>query len=235
MKLKNTLLIILVTVCALACAVMLLTNIFDLELNPIKLHQHQLGEFTLKLYGNLSECRIVKVYDKSVRLATLKLNVDKELLSESSLFDPYLTDINGDGHLDLIIPHSKDSNQSIIYSAFTWDNEIRQFIPQTALTKLANIEINTDNNTIASTVNTRIVIAEEQANVPEVFEDETCFTEYKLIENIFVPFRERSLTYYSDTDIYCYSIYDYNEKTKELEYTDEQWITEEEAKNIKLS
>ena len=224
-----------IIICVIACAFIIITDSFGIEINIIKHHDTQLNGLTLKFYGDLKEIKLLKVYDGSTRRATLKISVDKAILEEAHTFQPYLDDLNGDGHLDLIVPHSKDDNQDFRYAAFLWDRNSSMFTDSGALNDIANISLNTDTGTITSTMLIRTLIAEEQPNLPEIYETRKVLTEYKMIDDYFVAYREVALTYYSETDIYCYSIYDYDPELEKLVYTDEQWISAEKAQNITLS
>jgi hypothetical protein len=194
----------------------------------------QMGEYTLKFYGNLEKTHVLKVYEGSIRRATLPISVENEIFDEANKLIPYLEDVNGDGHPDLFVPHSKDNNLDFRYAVFVWDNKSSMFTDTGVLGDLANIKIDLNENTVTSKMLLRTVVAEAQPNLPEEYESKNVYNEYKLINGTFVAYRKLSLTYYSETDIYCYSIFEYNSETKELEYFDEQWMDAEEAKNITL-
>ena len=75
----------------------------------------------------------------------------------------------------------------------------------------------------------RIVIAPEDKNVPEVYEKHYVNTQYKLSENTFIPLHEDTLIYYSENDIYCNVIKNYDPENGELIFENEDWMTPEEA------
>ena len=233
-KRKNIIFCIAVICCIIVCLFIIITKVFNIELYLIKHHEMQLSEYTLKFYGDLEKTHILKVYEGSIRRATLPISIENEIFDEANKLIPYLDDVNGDGHPDLFIPHSKDNNLDFRYAIFTWDNESEMFTDTGVLGDLANIEVDLNENTITSKMLLRTGVTESQPNLTEEYELKNVYTEYKLADCAFVEYRKLSLTYYSESDIYCYSIYEYNSETKELEYFDEQWMDAEEAKIITL-
>ena len=194
----------------------------------------QLNGYTLKFYGDFEKTHILKVYEGSVRRATLPISIENDIFEEANKFIPYFEDINGDGHPDLFVPHSKDTNLNFRYAVFLWNNKASMFTDIGVLNDLANIKVNTDQNTVSSSMLIRTVIEEAKPNIPEIYTTEKIFTEYKIIDDVFVKYNEISLTYYSETDIYCYSIYEYDIETKTLECVEERWLSEEKADEITI-
>ena len=233
-KRKNIIFYVVAICCIIVCLFIIITNVFNIELYLIKHHEMQLNEYTLKFYGDFEKTHVLKVYEGSIRRATVPILVENEIFDEANKLIPYLDDVNGDGHLDLFVPHSKDNNLDFRYAIFTWDNNSSMFTDTGVLYDLANIDVDLNENTVTSKMLLRTVVAEAQPNLPEEYELKNVYTEYKLIDGAFVSYRELSLTYYSESDIYCYSIYEYNSESKELEYLDEQWIDAEDAQNITL-
>ena len=233
-KRKNIIFYVVAICCIIVCLFILITNVFNIELYLIKHHEMQMGEYTLKFYGDLDKTHILKVYEGSIRRATLPISVENEIFDEANKLTPYLDDVNGDGHPDLFVPHSKDDNLDFRYAIFTWDNESEMFTDTGVLGDLANIEVDLYENTVTSKMLLRAEVAGTQPNLTEEYETKNVYTEYKLIDGNFVAYREISLTYFLAENIYCYSIYEYNSQTNELEYFDEQWMDAEEAKNIIL-
>lgn len=236
MKKKRNNIIFYVTVacCIIVCLFIIIVNSFNIDLYLIKHYDMQLNGYTLKFYGDFDKTHILKVYEGSVRRATLPISIENEIFDEANKFIPYFDDVNGDGHPDLIVPHSYDANSNFRYAVFPWNNASSMFTNTNVLNDLANITVNTDQNTVSSSMLIRTVVAEEQPNIPEIYMSEKIYTEYKLIEGSFVKYMQRSLTYYSETDIYCYSTYEYNNETKEFECLDERWLSEEKAADINI-
>lgn len=233
MKTKNIFLSIAIIICAILCIFLFLTNV--LGLNIVKHYSMQLGDFTLKFYGNFSEVTTLKIYDGAIRRATLEFSADRDIFYDPSNYDPYFDDLNGDGHPDIIVPHSKDHSTSNRYAAFLWDNETKMFIDTGVLNDVANIKINKDDYSLTSYMVLHTTLFEEELNMPEMYEESQILKEFKIIDGNYILYREYSLTYYSETDIYCYSKYEYDKDSDELVCSSENWLSPEEAAKIELS
>ena len=229
MKRKNIVLFIAIALCLVLCLFVFLIKV--VEVNIIKHDEITLGELSVEYYGGFDIVRIVKVYDGAIRRGTFELSVDKELLDRSNECPPYLDDLNGDGHEDILIPHSTDSNLDVRYAAFIWNNETKMFEECELLADIANISIN-DSDVLSSNMELRIVTIPEQKNIPEEYEKYYISAEYKRADGKITPIRQYTLIYYSENDIYCHVMEDYNPENGELISTVEDWMTPEEAEKL---
>ena len=232
MKRKNTLLYIAIIIVILACLFVL--SVKTLGLNIIKHHDTQLSGLTIKYYGGFNGINIVKVYDGAIRRGTFELSVSKDVIDSINKNPPYLYDLDRDGSEDLLIPHSSDKNGDIRYAVFFWKNNVSMYEASEILHDVANLKID-DDHSITSSVSLHTVIHPEENNLPEIYEDRTILTEFKLSPDGFKLLREYTLVYYSENDIYCYIKHDYNTDTGELVSAVEDWLTPEEASKIQLS
>ncbi len=231
MKRKNIVLYIAIALCLIACLLVFIVKKF--ELNIIKYDSIQVGELSVKYYGDFDGVGKVKIYNGSIRRGTFELRVDKDILDNLNETSPYLDDINGDGHEDILIPHSKDSNLDVRYAAFLWNNDIEMFEASEALKDIANISID-DEGVLSSDMTLHHVTFPAEKNIPEEYEKHYVSAEYKLIEGNFKPLREYTLIYYSENDIYCYVKKDYNTESGELISFEEDWMSSKEAEQIKI-
>ena len=226
MKRKNIVLFIAIAICLVLCLFVFLVKVA--EVNIIKHDDINLGELSVEYYGGFDVVRVVKIYDGSIRKGTFELLVDKDLLAKSNEYPPYLDDLNGDGHEDILIPHSTDSKLNVRYAAFIWNNDKKMFEECELLGDIANISIN-ESDVISSNMELHIVITPEQKNTPEEYEKHYISAEYKIEDGKITPIREYTLIYYSENDIYCHVMKDYNPENGELISTVEDWMTPEEA------
>lgn len=232
MKTKNILLSIAIIICSALCIFIFLTNVLGLSI--VRHYAMQLDNLTLKFYGNTSSVTTLKIYDGAIRRATLDFSAASDIFSDPSKFQPYFEDLNGDGHSDIIVPHSSDDIENTRYAAFIWNNETKMFEDTGALNDIANIKLNKDDRSITSYMMLHTTLYEEQLNAPEIYEEKQLLKEFKIVDGKYTLFREYSLTYYSESDIYCYSKYDYDTESGELVCTDESWLSPEKATEIEL-
>ena len=230
MKRKNALLLLAIIICLIACVFVLVIKTF--EINVFKIHEYQLSEFSVKYYGGFDGIRVIKIYDNAIRRGTFEVTVKDEFIDKTNEYPPYLEDLNKDGHDDILIPHSKDSNLAVRYSAFLWNNESKMFEESEKLSDIANISYEGDS--LYSNMTIKKVLYPEDKNVPEVYETYRINTEYTVYENDIRCLREYTLIYYSETDIYCYVKNDYNVETGELISSIDDWLNPKQAAEIKF-
>ena len=231
MKKKNLILTVAIAVCFIACILLLLVNVFDL--NIIKHHDIQIGDLIVKYYGNFKTVKTVKIYDGSIRRGTFELSVDNEIIENSNEYPPYLEDINMDGHEDVMIPHSKDASGTPRYAVYLWNNDIAMFEECSSMLDIANLTKG-DDNSFFSSMTIHKVIYEAQINIPEIYEEHKINTEYKLIDGKLNLIRNYTLVYYSSTDAYCYITTDYDATTGEIISSLDDWMSEEEASQVRF-
>lgn len=228
MKRKNIVLYIAIAICVLACIFVLLVKVFNLNL--IRHNTVQVGEFSVKYYGDFDSVHKVKIYDGLVRRGTFELIADKETVVKSNENAPYLKDINADGHEDMIIPHSKDVNLDVRYAAFLWNNDTQMFEACDILSDIANISV--DDGIISSSMTLYKVVWAGGANLPEEYEKSYVSANYKIVDGKVMPLREYTLIYYSENDIYCHVKKDYNPENGEMIEFEEDWMTPKQAEKI---
>ena len=226
MKRKNIILCIAIAVCLSACIFVFLVKVAGV--NMIKYEELQLNNLFIKYYGDFDGANTVKVYEGSIRRGTFELNVDKNILDKSNENPPYFHDLNGDGHDDILIPHSTDVNLAVRYAAFIWNNDTKMFEACKPLSDIANFSID-DSDILSSNMELKVTISPEEINVPEIYENHYVYLDCKLYEGNFVILREDTLIYYSENDIYCNTIKHYDTKSGEIIFEDEDWMTPEEA------
>ncbi len=231
MKNKNSFLIVAIAIALIACVMLLLVNVF--ELNLIKHHDIQLGELSVKYYGDFNKVKIIKIYDGSIRKGTFDLSVDKNILLNSNEYSPYFDDINEDGHEDILIPHSKDAADTPRYAVYLWNNQIKMFENVPFMVDIANLSKGDESNYF-SLVSLHKTIFEEQKNIPEVYEYHKINTEYQIVNEKICLVKNYTLIYYSETDAYCYVKTDYDPENGEIISCIEDWIDEKEASEIKF-
>ena len=228
MKKKNIVLYIAIALCALACIFVLLIKVFDLDL--IKHNSVQVGEFNVKYYGDFDSVHSIKIYDDLVRRGSFDLEADKAVITKLNENSPYLDDLNGDGHEDMVIPHSKDYNGNLRYAVFLWNNDTKMFEASEALCDIANVSI--DDGIISSSMTLYKTVWEGGINLPEEYEKSYVSAEYQIANGKVMPLREYTLIYYSENDIYCHVKNDYNTENGEIAQFEEDWMTPEEAEKI---
>ena len=229
MKRKNTILTIAILICVLACLFVFCVRAFNL--NIIKHHEVQIGDFTINYWGDFKNVRSISIYENGVRRGSFDISIDKNVIEAANEVPPYLDDLNGDGHDDILIPHSIGENFTFRYAAFIWNNDIKMFEASVLLRDAMDIK-HTDNETLTTYLKLHKAIYPEQLNIPEVYEEYRIFTEYKIYQGDLCISHEYTLIYYSETDAYCYVKTDYDVTTGEIISNIEDWLSPREASEI---
>ncbi len=133
-----------------------------------------------------------------------------------------IADLDFDGIPDLRVVSERNSDGDV-YACYISDGA-GDFKLDAALSSLRGACWDAENETVSVTTRTHTELV-SYPNAPPIYTDETRKVFYGRDEDggKLEVIREETLTYYSETEIYCYAIYEPNEDG-ELEVTDEHWI-----------
>ncbi len=190
------------------------------------------GEYVLKYYGSFSEATKLKIYRNSKKLCTLEISIPADFLDGKP--EPYLDDLDLDGRDDLLVPHSTDLDGELRYSAYIYNNEEHAFVAAKALSDAANISVNVEKHVITSLTHMRKEIAPSHDNAPAVYEDSRILSTYEFRNGELIEAERKMITYYHETNYYCYSQYIFNEESQELECMLEDWFDPKELSKYVL-
>lgn len=141
-----------------------------------------------------------------------------------------LSDLNFDGNSDMLLK-TASTKAGIRYTAFLWDDTKEEYISNTSLSSLADIGM------IASL---KVITAKEYAytidpavgDTPEFFAERHSLVLYRWIDGKLTEVHRKDMTYYEESDIYCYAVYDLD-GSGELELIRESWIDAEKIDHSK--
>lgn len=133
-----------------------------------------------------------------------------------------IADLDFDGIPDLRVVSERHSDGDV-YSCYISDGK-GGFELDSVLSSLRGARWDAENETVSTVTHTYTELA-SYPNAPPLYIDETRTVFYGRSESggKLEVIREETLTYYSETEIYCHAIYEPNEDG-ELEVTDEHWI-----------
>lgn len=221
MKIKNIIINVLIALFILISLFILVVRIADIKFNPISHHSAQIDEYTIKFKGDLKKANIASIYKDDKKICNINVSIPKSFFDEYK--DILLNDLNFDGKKDLLIPHSTDLNGDAIYSVYINNNE-GKFEASESLRGIANIEIDNNSERLISKKFVREEIAPAQKGVPAVNKDSQILSIYIFENSNATEVERKAITYYSETNYYCYSHYIYNEENNELECKIEDWF-----------
>lgn len=233
MKDKKNLILILAAVIALIAVILLCFKIFNVRFNIITYHSFEQNGYSFTFKGSSGEVRKLKIEKDSKKTATLPFEASPDIFKNEFGFSAKFADINNDGLNDLILPRTLDDDVDVHYQVYLANDET--FIYSESLCDLSNISIDEENSLIFTDRCDKEVLVEETKFAPEFFERKHTIAKHSFIDGEFITLEERAITYYSENDYYCYSIYRYDEGAKELKYVDEQWFDPEEIEGYPLN
>lgn len=211
----------IITICLSVIAIGLLIALLALILNPIKYYEFEEDGYTFIYKGSFGKARRVIIKNDGEKISTINIKSDADIFDSIEEFKAIVADIDGDAEDDILIPTAHDEEDDVIYSVFLFDGEEFAAYEGAAV---ANPML--DESGIIYTEETiKIVIEEETKISPEIYERTEKIAKHAFdADGKLITLEERAIIYYSESDYYCYSIYEYNEEAKDLVYVDEIWF-----------
>lgn len=236
MKFKKIFITAVCVVCALTGVWLIVSNLFDFNfhLNLIKYNTVSDGEFTFTFKGAFSQVRKLIVRRDSKKIASLPFEASSDVFGNAEKYEPVYSDINFDGHDDIMFVCAYDDDGDIHYSAFIYNPDENTYSYCPGMDDLCNIKVIAESQAVTSEQTERIQLNEPKDGKPALYNEKHSLTEYRWIDGKFTAFRETAITYYEDTDYYSYSVYVYDAEYGGLKYEDEKWFDASELENYKL-
>lgn len=184
------------------------------------LYTETVGDMTFTLYGGERAERLTVTRDGDKIFSVRKRGVPGSVSGES--FGLTLCDLDFDGDTDIRYLTGVTEN-ALHYSCYLWDGET--FVLHRELSKLDNLEAD-DHARELSSFETVLTVDPATTDTPAFDILLKRMTRYRWEDGNPVAFHRVELTFYEESDIYCYAIYDLNENG-EWDTTRESWITAE--------
>jgi len=222
-----------VTIVLIALAILIfLFLLFGWQINYKTHATASTDGITVSLKGNGRQIRRVIIERDGAKKLSLPFSADLSVAdaSETPLF--LLQDANFDNHADLLILSAADTDGDIHRTVLFYDSTEETFTADENPIVLVNAIFEAD--VIRTSGKFRKEYAKASDNTPPVYEERDERAIYTMINGILTRTEERAITYYSESDIYCYSVYSYDKELGELSYVDEQWFEETERAKYKL-
>lgn len=199
------------------------------------LHTVDYGGRTYCVRGSDMRAKRVVVKEGDEVIWSQKVKVDSSVGTQGGGYGFEVLDLNFDGFADFMIANDV-AGDSISYLCWLWDNETGDYVKSEALTGLCNVRINEELQAVFAFAHT-YETEKAYLDVPATTTTSDSTTKYVWKDGVLTPDIRVSLTYFSETDRYLYSVAYYNAETGEMEedYTKEQWWTPEEYKTRDLS
>ena len=188
-----------------------------------ELYQATLDELTYTLHGTSDRVEQITVTRDGKRIGTYqKRGLRAEEAGENYGFR--LTDLNFDRKPDMQLLIAREEAGEI-YATYLWDEESGKYVYNATLSGLqdpgmiASLEVLTAREL-------SVTIDPATDDTPEFEICREAFVIYRWEGGKLIPVHRKELTYYEESDIYCYLIEERNE-AGEWETVRESWITDD--------
>ena len=225
----------ILSICAVVCAILLTLLIFkafDIHLNLVTYHSFEQNGYSFKFKGSFDTVRKVKISKNGEKLGSFDFDSTSDVFFTEFGYKAEFVDVNSDDQSDILLPCAidQDGDRHITIFFVSADDTI-SFDEQ--FKDLPNVTV--DGGLIYTEEMTRETIAEGNESHPEFYARKQAITKYQLIGDELRALEQRAITYYSENDYCCYSIYQYNEGFKELTYVDEKWFEPDQMDKYPLN
>ena len=234
MKKKNVIIIILCAITAVCLLATLIINIFNIKFNVINYHSFQQDGYSFNFKGSFDTVRKVVVKHDSKKLCSLPFDASVEVFDNEFGFSAKFIDVNGDSASDLILPSAIDEDGDIHYSVYLADSE-NGFIFTEDLADLSNVSVEEGTGFILTEERTKEILAEATDTSPDFYILRHEIAKLGFKDGRLLTLEERALTYYSENDYYCYSLYTHDEAFGGLKYQDEKWFEPDKLEDYPLN
>ncbi len=223
---KKTLSIILLCAVIFIPLIILAVDLgsMDFSLNFQKYHSYSADGLTFDFYGSFGNVRKLKVSDDGGKLCSLEISADANVYG-SGENAVELCDVNSDGKHDLLVLRSIDEDGDVHRSLFLYSSSDYRY-----MSDVDAVNFREDGGSLICEERTFKYLAQtvEEYTVP--YERSWVSTEYKYSDGSVIPNRTYKLSYYSETQIYCFSEWQYDADLCEQVSVSEDWMDEQEYK-----
>ena len=191
------------------------------------------GDLEYNVRGTKKRAKQIVVKKGDEILFVEKVKVDRGVGSLGGTYGLEILDLNFDGYDDMMIVNEKADDQKA-YTCWIWDKDANTFALHKDLTGLCNVKSDPVLQAVFGFSHTySSEKAYDDAPASTVSTDTT--TKYIWVDGKLTPQVKASITYYSETDLYCYSVAYYDQKSASFWDSDDKWLTPEEYKQQDMS
>ena len=214
--------IILLTI---GCLLLLLLTSCSAESGDL-LYSVDYDDLTYCVRGSDTQAEQIVVKKGDEVLWYKNVDVEEDIGNYRETYGFFAEDLNFDGHRDLAIA-TDVSGDCYTYLCYLYNPTTEDYEKSDELSSLYNVKADAKLKAVFGFTHTQS--AENPDSPARTLTADTA-TMYEWENGVLVPLMKASLTHYSDTDLYLYSVAYYNPETGKYEddYGKEAWMTPEE-------
>ncbi len=209
---------------ALLAAVLLISALASCTASA-PLYSTEVGTRTYAVHGGNRPNRIV-VSEGGVTVWESKVSVKKTVGDRNGTYGLEILDLNFDGRSDIKL--ITDVDGSVMANVCYLQQEDGSYALSDALSALCNVGIDSEKKAVFSFAHGYSEDKKEYLDAPPSHISTDVTTAYTWENGALKPYRRVSLTYYSEQDVYCYSVSDYSDELEDFRDPDDTWLTPQE-------
>lgn len=197
------------------------------------LHEVNVAPFTFCVRGRGTRAKQVVVKSGDELILAEKIKVAKDVGAMGGTYGLEVLDLNFDGHVDFMIANGVGGDE-VSYLCWLYDPTSGTFARSAVLSGLCNIQVNTELKAIFAFSHT-YVSEKAYEDVPASHTSTDTSIKYLWKDGKLIPSIRASVSYYSASNLYCYSVSYYDEELGKYTDSDDKWLTPEEYASYDMS
>lgn len=186
--------------------------------------------YTYAVRGTSNRVKQVVVKQGEQVLFAKKVKTDASVAVSDGTYGLAVADLNFDGRDDVMVATETNGNATA-YQCFLWNEEKQSFVKDESLSGLCNIRVDNELQAVFAFAHT-YQVEPAYADAPEASISTDMTTKYVWEDGKLRPDVRASITFYSESNRYCYSVAYWDSEDQKLGDSDDNWLTPEEfAKN----
>ena len=194
------------------------------------LYSVDVGSYTYAVRGSNGRVKQVVVKEGDKVLFAKKVKADDSVGNMNGTYGLAVADMNFDGRDDVMVAVETNGDVTA-YQCFLYSEEKKGYVKDDSLSGLCNIKVDGEMKAIFAFAHT-YKIEPAYVDAPEASISTDMTTKYVWEEGKLRPDVRASITFYSESNQYCYSVAYWDSEDQKLGDSDDDWLTPEEfAKN----
>lgn len=190
------------------------------------LHTQTVGSLTYCVRGNRFRAKQLVIKSGEEIVFHEKVKVSKDVGSFGGTYGLSVSDLNFDGNPDVMIADGI-AGDCVSYICWLWNANTNTFVRSEELTGLCNIKADEDLHAVFGFEHT-FETEQAYADAPEATISSDIATKYEWKDGKLLPQTRVSITFYSESNLYCYSVSYYDAESGSFSDSDDKWLTPEE-------
>ena len=209
-------------VITLLCVLLFDFEKLDLNLNLTKYHVAEADGKEFIFYGSFGKIGKVTVRENSKKLYSFKFSADADVY-EDGISAVEIFDVNSDGNNDILVAFNVDSDGDVHRRLLLSSKSGYTFVQDVDV-----INFSDEGGKLISEEQSFKYLAQTREEYTVPYEMTVSKTVCEYSDDTVIPRSKITVSYYSESLIYCVAVFEYDEYYEELMSVSEDWLSQEE-------